>query len=458
MPQQITGFLPFGSTDNRVKFHIDLTSEANLIAAVSAGKIAAYSLLGAGGTFSEEGFLPTQPSGGIRLTLPASAYQDLDYHAEIAVEVESDGITIDDAAVMRSYGTITSGEYRIIDAFSTWATGQSQFCKSANKILTGWTGGTNLYTEYLDRDLQNSRGNNAAYALYPHSDMHGKYTTINIDVKPNNWSVGLDGVDYIQATKSYRANQFKDIVIGCDRGASKAFTKNIRQIQVAARDVVIPCVPLLRHVAVLSDSMFNAGNITNPGREGDANVSFRQELGKKGLRCGVLSVNENGGKTTTELAAFIPDVLALHPSAVLYRGLTNDITSGTEQPNILDGTTLANMKVYVEEFLGLNGNTATTVERLVIGTPPNELGHAGAPDDALPTYVVACQAICADLLTWYESTYGDGKLAIADVYNDTGGADATWGDDPKADLLVDGTHMYPRGNMAMGRSYAKALL
>lgn len=456
MTQQHAGFLPFGSTDNRVKCDIDLTSEAGLIAAVAAGDIESYTILGTGSSFTDKGFNAGATTGGLRVVFSDAVADELNYHAEIALEVESKGITTDDPTTTFSYGEAQPAvESRIIDAFTSVAyAGGMQVFKLFNQIISGWTGTQSPYTEYVDQDLQNSRGNSTAYAIWPHSEMHGDFLTININVKPGFYSVGLDQTTYTGANKSVVPRQFKVLVLGSDRGIDKSFPYGIRRIQVAARDVVIPCIPILRHVAVLSDSMFDSGNMATSTKEGNANIAFRQVIEQRGFRCGRLSVDENAGFTVAQLSARIPTVLGTYPSVILYRGMTNNLDAA-EAAGIQDGTVLTQLKADVELMLGLNGNPSTTVERLIMGTAPKRVDEGTSLQASL---VLLGLQIYQDLKTWYDATYGDGRLLIADVYTAVGGDSITSGADPQTDILLDGTHMYPRGNISMGKSYANTLL
>lgn len=466
MPRQLSGYLPSGSLDDTVLFNVLLTSSADLDALVTSGDLDSWTLLGSGATFSSAGF-SGNGTGGLRIVLSDANADLLDSFCEIGLDVQTAYLCVNDATTIKSYGllTTTPTEQRILDAYSSVAYANGfQVLKGVNSTLDSYRTGT-YRNKYIDRIIGTTSVNNT---WRPHSEMlQEPFTRIQLDRKPNLFSVAIDGVHATWGDCLQTDKQFKVIVIGTDRGTQYHNPAIFKNLTIAARDVVIPMLPALSKCVILGDSLVDLADMTNGYRTASPAFGVRHFYESRGVRFGQLYTSENAGYKISQLSAVVTAQLLLAPSVVMYRGLTNDVTVGAhptyagaaaswsylvDNANPILTTTGADLLGQMERILGVNGNAKTTVEKVVLGNVPIKPSESGSA-----AYITAANNIVDAIVSHITTTYGAKLIAKADVFALTGGTAATSGTNPLSDVFADGTHFWPRWSYRMGKCYAEAL-
>lgn len=205
--------------------------------------------------------------------------------------------------------------------------------------------------------------------------------------------------------------------------------------------------------------------------------SFQQ----RGMRCH-LSVSENGGYFIDSAQAKPLDVLIV--DGVLYNettgvpankfylcDLTMSVTDAVLQGGTNDGGALvaaatfeSEYKARIEQVMGENGNTTTSVQRLICMTPPSRYA-SGENGQAIEDKIIAYQAIILSMPAWWDETYPAraGALKVVDMYEILGGQTPTAKDPTYTDILMGQVigggdiHYAPHGNSIYGAEIVKAL-
>lgn len=306
------GWLEFGENDDSIVFQHDLCSDpTDYITALGA----TYIVQGSGlQTFDSVRGMNPNGSGGYRIqNLPNRA--PLDFAGQVTFEIEREWLCRQ-APEYYSFGLVPASNQMALSVLAT-AGGSGVLCEK--------TTGGNVYTSALF----------GGQSVGCSSAGKGDYVRFNLG-----WSGGrvggktymsFDGSEPYEGTRNTAtlSDMFASWCIGSLLGQAGTFTSHyMRNLQLSTRPPMFAVHPLLRRVAILSDSMMDS----DTGYYFDAVSSreIRRVLAKLGIYVGSvdLSVNAMYRLDNSIPTQYLHDKLAVllanNPTLVIIRGGTND--------------------------------------------------------------------------------------------------------------------------------------
>lgn len=453
------GLLSYGSTDPSVIFRSPLTSLASIISP-DIGGAAIITEEGTGAIFD--------PTKGLKPGASDSfAYSNLvkndllDSAGQIYFEVETAMLACSNAISEGSSGSVPQSgqEFFLSFAADPYLNGfYSTHCNISSKRLGMATGyGANIGVS-APNYISDAMGK-------------GQFTSIVIAWADGNYYLFVDEVLQGSCSReSTISSPFHSMYIGrYTGGGSNLQTGFMRNLQIANKPPDFPVHPLLTKVQVFGDSYSNATYIyQGPQYNLGKSLVLAGELRKRSIMFGVLDDTQSyGGRKVIgsgDPAVYLQDnistALANDPTVVIFQAGANDLsTTGS----LSSSAFTAAMQTIIQRFFGLNGNPATTVQRMLICTTPWAPSYgssAAVPDPVTAALkkpdITTIQQTQLGLVSWFNNTYPSlaGRLAVQDVFSDYGG----FNPDPTLFGATDLLHPSPKGHYVMGQSWATGLL
>lgn len=438
------GWLEFGANDDSIVFQHDLCSDpTDYITALGA----TYIVQGSGlQTFDSVRGMNPNGSGGYRIqNLPNRAA--LDFAGQVTFEVEREWLC-KQAPGYYSFGLVPASNQTALSALAT-AGGVGSMC---SKAVVG-----NAYTS----------GPFGSQSVGCSSAGKGDYVRVNLG-----WSGGrvggksylsFDGDEPREVTRNTAtlSDLFASWWIGSDRGVAGTFPSYyMRKLQLSTRPPMFAVHPLLRRVAILSDSIMNSDNVT-AGNYLDAVSSreMRRVLAQRGIHVGAVDISINGGYRLDNSipAQYLHDqlaaLLANNPTLLIIRGGTNDAAGSR--------CTVAGWQAQVEQYLTTAFATPSVRGVILPNIPPLWEGATAYDTAAFREQVATGNQIMAQIATdWRASNPTDPRSVIVpDAYAALGG------DNPAAGTYIgqvsgayNDLHLSGYGHVLHGRSIAAAIV
>jgi len=280
---------------------------------------------------------------------------------------------------------------------------------------------------------------------------YGGWAIIAVDGLIQN---GLQRTFHVSSTDTF----FQALQIGGNSGnntfaAAATEPLYIRNLQISTEQPRIDNHPLLRHVYVLSDSIFDAGYQSGLMADNMCGLAFRRRINQENLQLGDLTIDENGGYTVstlgTQLISKIATLLAANPSVAVINGGTNDLNNPL-WPSDFEAEYL---DLLEQIFFTVAKTGRSTVEYVICnGPPPRDSVNFAV--DLKETAQTECIQAIKDVIALWDSTYASyaGKVIYHDVLNGLGGNNG------KTGVSLDGVHLDYLGTNALGYLTASKIL
>lgn len=449
-PLNAEGLLDYGDNDGSVIWRSPLTSEASISTPDIGG--GTYAKVGTGQLFDATKGLLCGAAGHYTVTAPTD-YAKLTFSGQLCFDVETDMIACSNADSEGSSG------------------GREQ---TANEVFLGFLAnpGTSAnYSWYVNVSakllgLAVGYGTGIVTASNKSSDAIGKtqFTTIHVAWNGNVHYFYVNKV--LQDVITRPANiafPFYKLVLGRYPYSSAVplISGYIRNLQISTRPLSLSVPPVLSRGQAFGDSYADGVHVSQTGTwDMEKALVLEKELISVGMKFGDFSSRSYGGRKVIgsgNAALYLIDNIATalldRPTLVIFQGGANDLTT--------DGTldtaafTLA-MKAIIEQFFGLNGNTATTVQRMLICSTPWAPEYPTVAQALLrQPDITSIAAIQASLPAWFDAAYPAlvGRLEYQDTFGDFGGFDP----DTSYYLSADLVHPSPKGRYVMGKSWARGV-
>lgn len=442
MNPQLSGWLPYGSTDSSVIFQHPLTSAPP-----------GWTLIGSPIHDAAKGMNPNGTGGYSKANL--TGYATLDYGGQISVEVEKAWACYNDPT-NGSVGYTPAAQEYLLSVLAGTGGAQSIIDKTTGGALLGFMNGVSQNKSFTDWKYDGG----TTYNVLVHSGPKSDFVRINIG-----WWGGLAGGLFVMAIDGHiyaaglrvagtNANVFQNIYLGSDRGIGGFMNGYyFRNLQISNRPPAMAVHPKLRRVSVLSDSMFNTDSLASVYRDEMASHTFRRYLENLGYRPGDMTVNVNSGYHIHDIgggvnafSSLVAALLANTPQVILFSGGTNDAILGYT----IDASWYAELQSLMTSILA-----GASVQRIVVGKVPSTIASS-----ASGTYTAAIRAAVSAINAYYDQLPAwNSKIVIADRYTALGGespmANTFIG---QVDGLNDNLHPAAIGHKLMGECYAKAVV
>lgn len=452
------GLLSYGSIDPSVIFRSPLTSLAS-INSPDVGGAAAITEEGTGAIF--DAIKGLKPGAADSFAYANLVNNDLLNNAgQIYLEVETAVLACSNAISEGSSGGVPQSgqEFFLSFAADPYINGfSSTHCNINSKQLGMAAGfGTNIGV--------------SAYNFVSDAMGKGQFTSIVIAWVGGNYFLFVDEVLQGSCNRdSMISSPFHSMYLGrYSGGGDNLQTGFMRNLQIANKPPDFPVHPLLSKVQVFGDSYSNATYIyQGPQYNLGKSLVLAGELRKRGFMFGIFDDKQSyGGRKVIgsgDPAVYLQDnistALADNPTFVIFQAGTNDLTT---TGSLSSSAFAAAMEAIIERFFGLNGNSGTTVQRILICTTPwapNYGSSSTIPDPVTAALrkpdITTIQQVQLGLVSWFNSSYPSlaGGLAVQDVFSDFGG----FNPDPTLFSATDLVHPSPKGNYVMGQSWATGL-
>lgn len=439
MNPQLSGWLPYGSSDSSVILQLPLTSAP-----------AGWTVVGSPVHDSVKGLNPNGNGGYSKTSL--TGYAALDYGGQISVEVEKAWACYNDPTNGSSGYTPAAQEY-LLSVLAGTGGAQSIIDKTVGGALLGFMNGASQNKSFTDWKYDGG----TTYNVLVHSGPKSDFVRINIG-----WWGGKAGGLFVMAIDGHiyaaglraagtNANVFQNIYLGSDRGIGGFMNGYyFRNLQISTRPPAMAVHPKLRRVSVLSDSLFNTDSLASVYRDEMASHTFRRYLENLGYRPGDMTVDVNSGYHVHDasvgniFSSRVATLLANNPQVVLFRGGTNDVILGYT----INAAWYAELQSLMTSILA-----GTSVERIVVGKVPSTIASS-----ASGTYTAATRAAVSAINAYYDQLPAwNSKIVVADVYSALGGESPARGTFiGQVDGANDNLHCAAVGHKLMGECYAKA--
>ncbi len=450
-----SGLLAYGDNDSTVIWRSPLTSLASITTPDIGGQ-QTFNAVGTGQLFDPvKGLLPG-PAGYYWLT-NINNNADLNFGGQVTFQV---------ATAMLACASATSEG-------SSGGTAQT-----TSETLIGMSDATFTNSNYIwnvsitnkSLALAAGYGSNVTQNGVYISDVIGKgaYTTLEVAWNCNTFYLYVEGVLVITLNKPVNFPTYYSLYLGnyplwwVGAVFQPLTTSYLRNVQVSSRRPAFSVHPVLALGQVFGDSYADDTTIIQASAYDVSKYSaMTAEFYKNGLSFGGWNVQSYGGRkvigsgnAALYLIDNVPTAIAAGPTVVVFQGGANDLT----QTGTLDQTAFANgMHAIIEKFMGVNGNPATTVQRMVINSTPwaphytsDAFSLARQPD------ITSIQSIQAGIPAWWDATYPTlaGRVKYFDMLSQFGG----FSPDPSYFAAADLLHPGPKGRYVMGKGWAQGLL
>lgn len=447
------GLLAYGDDDplNPVVWRSPLTSEASISTPEIGG--GTYTKVGTGQLFDPVKGLNTGSAGYYQVANITNNAK-LSYGGQISFDVETAIIAAANANSSQSSGGRAQTGAEVF--FSILANpyvnpNTALYFEIGNKILSVVVG----------------YGSNITYGQFYISDAIGKgqFTRISIAWTANTVWIFIDGRKIGSLERAVNLpTPYYTLLLGRYPNAinSPLYSGYIRNLQISSRPLSFDVPGVLSHGMAFGDSYADTTTVMQtPAWDMEKRIQLEGELLARGMRFGAFSVQSYGGRTVIgsgnaalHLKDNIVTALALKPTIVIDQSGANDLT----QTGTLDVAAFtAAKKVHIEQFLGLNGNPTTTVQRIIVCSTPwaPQYSNAVTAAERKPD-ITSIEKIQAGLPAWFNATYPSraGHLIYQNTFEDFGGFN------PDTTLYATGDLVHPshRGRYTMGKSWAKGVL
>lgn len=459
------GWLPYGSSDASVLFYHPLTTTptnttipCTTLDTVGTGSITHDATLGA--LFNGKSY---------RIAALTNA-DNLFYGGQISFQVQRAWISTYDASgtASGSTGTFTNQTQAAISLLTT----SGHLCRWPQRTGTDTTG---IGLLHFNAAVTQKNPYTAASST-PCINSNGKdeFVTVNIgwvgSPSGGRWYLAIDGllVSYWDSAVTGVSGLGALWYLGSDRGSANTFVSAhyMRNLQISSRPPMLAIHPKLRKLVLWGDSkikdLIAAHFVGNPYYDAAVGLSCVRKLASRGLYCGDVVAQSNGGYTVTDLGAtqlqsVRATLLAANPTVVCMSAGTNDVDSDWATYSAQFETDL---KDHISTIMAYS-----TVEMMIIGNVPSR--YYGDNGNTYTANVLAANAIYAGIENWWDTTGAVaagvpgkvGMVKVVDTYNCLGGANPP----PKTFIgqltgLNNDVHYASYGHYLQGKQFGEGIL
>lgn len=446
------GLLDYGDDDGTVIWRSPLTTEASISTPLIGG--GTYNKVGTGQLFdSIKGYKPG--SAGYYYIDNITNNAKLQFGGQYTFEVETALLACSAASSEGSSGGVAQTASETLMGFA------ANPPTNSNHI-------TNISITNKSFSMACGYGTSTATGSTLISDVIGKseFSIITVAWHGNTFYKFVNGELVYFVVRPVNFNPFYSLYLGRYplwwSATQPLVGAYIRNLQVSTRPYSMSGHPVLARMQTFGDSYAEGAYISQtPVWDMSKILNMEQEFFKIGIRFGSFNSQPYGGRKVIgsgNAALYLIDnvntALAQLPTCVIFQAGANDLTNdGT-----LDKTAFSNsMKAIIERFFGVNGNAATTVQRMLICSTPWAPEYGGAAVAVLrKPDISSIQTIQAGLPAWFDATYPAlaGRLGYQDTFTDMGG----FNPDPRYYGLSDALHPIHKGHYVMGKSWARGVM
>ncbi len=285
-----------------------------------------------------------------------------------------------------------------------------------------------------------------------------RFVTVNI-AWSNGFSIAaIDGVIVGSRTElSDIKNRFANFFIGSGNGIENSSPKNhyIRNLQIANSWPNFSITNLMPYFGILSDSIFDDSQMSDGASGGTINPRsiIDKSFFEKGLRTHIDVREQNGSHISSTESnnhhTGLPLVLKSGMTSFIVQGGTNDAGSG-----VPIGTFESQYKLLIEKIMGVNGQTETTVKRLILLGPPSRFA-TGEAIQSIEDLLILNVKVILDLPSWWDSSYPlrAGQITVVNMFEILGGTNNAPNDVFLGQVFGNSNiHYAPKGNEIYGNS------